>query len=100
MTASAHPAQLRDEVARLSEMIGFARQLIATGEAFNLQPVGEGIAHLCEAVAALPQEQSKTLRADLEALSERLGRLGDDIQARIAANDQKTEPTPPAESPR
>lgn len=94
MSIVPHPASVRDEVVRLSEMIGIARQYVAAGGAVDLEPVGEGISILCQAVAALPPEQGKTLRADLEALSDRLGRLGDDIQARIAANDQKLDPTP------
>ncbi len=90
MTIVPHPAAVRDEVARLSEMIGLARQLVAVGTPFDLTPVGEAIAVLCDAVTALPHEQGKSLRADLEALSERLGRLGEDLQAHLAANDQKS----------
>ncbi len=82
-----NPAFLRDEIARLSEMIGLARQLIAMGSAVDLQPVGEGVAQLCGVVAALPGDQSLALRNDLEALNARLDRLGSDLQARIAAND-------------
>ncbi|HEY1721413.1 MAG TPA: hypothetical protein VGG27_09240 [Magnetospirillaceae bacterium] len=81
-------AFLRDEIARLSEMIGTARQMIAIGDPVDLEPVGEGVAALCSVVAKLPQDQSVALREDLEALNIRLDRLGNDIQARIAANDQ------------
>ena len=99
MSALTHPAGLRDEVARLSAMIGLARQMVAMGGAVDLDPVGQGIAQLCQSVAALPLEQGRALRADLEALAERLGRLGDDIQARIAANDPKLNNPTPASTP-
>ena len=89
-----HPARLRDEVARLSEMIGLARQLVAIGGPLDLQPMGEEISLLCQTVATLPPEQGKSLRADLEALSDRLGRLGADILACIAANDPQKDSAP------
>jgi hypothetical protein len=86
-TVVTNPAFLRDEIARLSEMIGLARQLIAMGSSVDLQPVGEGIAALCKVVASLPQDQSVALRDDLEALNHRLDGLGNDLQSRLAAND-------------
>lgn len=89
-------AFLRDEIARLSEMIGTARQIIAKGDAIDLQPVGEGIAALCRIVVKLPEDESIVLRDDLEALNIRLDRLGDDLQARIAANDQSPNDNMPA----
>jgi hypothetical protein len=99
MNMLAHPAGLRDEVARLSAMIGLARQIVAMGGAVDLEPVGEGIARLCQSVATLPLEQGKTLRGDLEALSERLTRLGAEMQARFIADQPKTDPANPPPSP-
>jgi hypothetical protein len=93
-----NPAILRDEIARLSEMIGLARQLIAMGGSVDLQPVGDGIAALCSVVATLPQDQSVALRGDLEALNNRLDKLGNDIQARLAANDAQAPAAGPAGS--
>lgn len=85
------PAQLRDEIARLSLMIGTARHLVAKGSAVDLAPVGEGISALCGAVAALPDQQGLALRDELVSLSDRLGKLAGDIQARLAANDGAAE---------
>jgi hypothetical protein len=85
--AAIDPGMLRDEIARLSEMIGLARQMIAIGGSVDLQPVGDGIAALCRVVATLPLDRGADLRADLEALAGRLDSLGGDIQARMIAND-------------
>lgn len=85
------PAQLRDEIARLSLMIGSARHMVAKGSAVDLSPVGEGINALCGAVASLPEEQGAALRDELVSLSDRLGKLATDIQARLAANDTASE---------
>jgi len=83
MSATGH---LRDEIARLSEMIGTARQKVAMGAAVDLGPVGDGVRALCGMVAALPPELGRTVREDLVQLSARLGRLGADIEARRADN--------------
>jgi hypothetical protein len=91
-----NPAQLRDEIARLSLMIGTARHMVAKGSAVDLSPVGEGISALCGAVSALPDEQGVALREDLLSLSDRLGRLATDIQARLAANDGAPDSAPDA----
>lgn len=88
MSLVPHPMTLKDEVARLSGMIGLARQRVAIGAAVDLEPVGEGIVRLCAMVSSLPLEQGRSLRGDLEALSDRLSKLGGDIEARLAANDQ------------
>ena len=88
------PAYLRDEIARLSLMIGTARHLVAKGSAVDLSPVGEGISALCGAVSTLPDEQGVALREDLLSLSDRLGKLATDIQARLAANDAAPDAAP------
>jgi hypothetical protein len=82
--SAASQASIRDEIARIAEMIGAARQFVSMGANVDLAPLGEGIVRLCGVVGALPREDGVELRNELETLMTRLGGLGSDIDACLA----------------
>jgi hypothetical protein len=81
-------AFLRDEVVRIAAMIAIARRMVEAGAPVDLTPVGLGIDNLCKSVMRLPTTEGIKLRDDLNNLTARLERLGDDIEARHAARLQ------------
>ena len=78
-------AFLRDEVVRIAAMIAMARRMIEAGASVDLTPIGLGIDTLCKAVTRLPATEGIKLKDDLDGLTARLERLGDNIEARYQA---------------
>lgn len=76
-----HSAAIESEMHSLTARLRKARQGLSKGTIIDLTPIEQDVKGLCQAIEALPREESRHLRPRLFGLVEEVNQLGENLRA-------------------
>ena len=74
-------AAIESEMHSLTARLRKARQGLSRGTIVDLTPIEQDVRGLCQAIEALPREESRHLRPRLFGLVEEINQLGENLRA-------------------